>query len=261
MQKRYGIPYAVWALGSDIWGLGRIPLLREYLRVVLNGAHYCYADGLQLGADVEKLSGKSCSFLPSTRELPRVPNSSVAERPPYRLAFLGRWHPNKGVDIFLESLLKLSPDDWAHISEVRVHGGGPLEAQVHELVDRLKVCGRPVAVGGYLDATAAAELIAWCDYLVLPSRLESIPVVFSDAAQSGRPLVATPVGDLPRLFQQYEFGILAAEPSVAAFAEALQKALRTRPSKFQTDLAAVAGQFDLEAIAGQFASTVSREME
>ena len=251
--KKHGIPYGIWALGSDIWGLGKVPILRKYLRAVLKRATHRYADGLQLGSDVEKISGLPCEFLPSTRNLPKHDVRNVSASPPYRVAFLGRWHPNKGVDIFLESLLRLSPEDWDRIEEVRVHGGGPLDVEVHRVTDALRARGRPVIVGGYLDATEATELIAWCDYLMLPSRIESIPVIFSDAAQLGRPLVATPVGDLPRLFAQHEFGILADGAEAEAFAGALRRALDTPPLKFKPKLAAVAEEFDMAVIAARFA--------
>ena len=251
--KKHGIPYGIWALGSDIWGLGKVPILRKYLRAVLKRATHRYADGLQLGSDVEKISGLTCEFLPSTRNLPKHDVRNVSASPPYRVAFLGRWHPNKGVDIFLESLLLLSPEDWGQIAEVRIHGGGPLEVDVHRMVDALKALGHPVNVGGYLDTAEATEFIAWSDYLMLPSRVESIPVIFSDAAQLGRPLVATPVGDLPRLFAQHEFGILADGAEAEAFAGALRRALDTPPLKFKPKLAAVAEEFDMAVIAARFA--------
>jgi glycosyltransferase involved in cell wall biosynthesis len=88
---------------------------------------------------------------------------------------------------------------------------------------------------------------------MLPSRVESIPVIFSDAAQLGRPLVATPVGDLPRLFAQHEFGILADDAEAEAFAGALRRALDTPPLKFKPKLAAVAEEFDMAVIAARFA--------
>ena len=72
-------------------------------------------------------------------------------------------------------------------------------------------------------------------------------------AQIGRPQIATPVGDLPSLFQQHEFGILAVAPSVVAFIDALQKALMTHPSRFQSELVVLAEEFDIEAIGERFA--------
>lgn len=256
MLKRYGIPYGVWALGSDIWSLGRFPVLRSYLRNVLKNADRCYADGLGLAEEVTKLSGRSCDFLPSARRLRRDETADLASSPPYKLAFLGRWHLNKGVDIFLESLQRLSDNDWARISEIRVHGGGPLEAEVRLAVAELQALGRPVSVGGYLDTDGAAKFIGWADYVALPSRVESVPVIFSDAAQLGRPLIATPVGDLPRLYDEREFGVLADDITVAAYTDALHKALHTTPLQYESQLAAFAAEFDIADVARNFSRYV-----
>jgi glycosyltransferase involved in cell wall biosynthesis len=261
VQKRHGIPYGIWALGSDIWGLGSIPVLRRYLGTVLAQAERRYADGLRLAREVEHLSGMSCDFLPSSRKLVAGEPTEPASSPPYKLAFLGRWHPNKGVDLLLEALQQLTAEDWSRIAEVRLHGGGPMEADVHRSVSELKQRGYPVSAGGYLDVEAAAKFIAWSDYLVLPSRVESIPVIFSDAAQMRRPLVATPVGDLPRLYEEHEFGVLADTVSARALAESLHKALRMPASRFREQLDAVTEEFDVaraaEKIVGRVREVVS----
>ena len=63
-NKRYGIPYSIWALGSDIWSLGKIPVVNKYLKTVLQDASQCFADGYQLADDVTNISGKPCDFYP-----------------------------------------------------------------------------------------------------------------------------------------------------------------------------------------------------
>ena len=227
-------------------------MLRSYLRSVLRKAERCYADGLQLAEEVTRISDAPCEFMPSARCLPKDARKVVADARPYRLAFLGRWHRNKGIDILLDSLRQLSADDWSRVSEVRIYGGGPLESDVAHAVRELQSLGRPISVGGYLNSAEAAELIAWTDYLALPSRVESIPVIFSDAAQIGRPLVATPVGDLPRLFEKREFGILADDATVNAYTDALHQALCVRPAQFQSQLAEFAKEFDIADVAERF---------
>jgi glycosyltransferase involved in cell wall biosynthesis len=247
--RRSGIPYSTWALGSDIWSLGRLPVVRHVLKRVLVSAHHNYADGLELCEDVERIADRPCSFLPSTRRLPKGFTRQVSGAPPYRLAFLGRWHPNKGVDLMLGALGRLTPQDWERIEEVRIFGGGPLERQVREKVARLEAGGRPVKIGGYLDKKEAAALIGWADYLMLPSRIESIPVIFSDAAQIRTPIIATPVGDLPALRKRYEFGVLADDLSEDCYSQAISAALADQPGRFMAGLEQVAGEFDLRTIA------------
>jgi glycosyltransferase involved in cell wall biosynthesis len=252
IASRYGIKYSVWALGSDIWGLGKLPLIRSVLRRVLRRASFRFADGLQLAGDVQDISGMECGFLASTRLLPAVGNKAATSSAPFKLAFLGRWHPNKGADLLLDALGQLEGDDWERISEVRVFGGGPLQQEILAGVSTLADQGRPVVAGAYLDKQAAAELIHWADYLLLPSRIESIPVIFSDAMQVGTPIVATPVGDLPSLSERYRFGIVAAEANAPSFAKAIQQALGHDPAQFYEGILEARRDFDLGKIVGRF---------
>jgi glycosyltransferase involved in cell wall biosynthesis len=254
VSRATGTPYSTWALGSDIWSLGRIPVLRGVLRRVLRAAHRCYADGLQLADDVREISGRDCHFLASTRVLPPATSVDKAETAPYKLAFLGRWHRNKGADLLLDALQLLSDEDWSQISAIRFFGGGPLHDDVQRCAARLQGQGRPVETGGYLGKQAAADLISWADYLLLPSRIESIPVIFSDAVQLRTPLIATPVGDLPALHKKYDFGFLAASASAEAMAQALRVALRGNANGFHDGLSAAATDFDIADIARRFAA-------
>ena len=49
--KKYGITYSTWALGSDIWSLGKIPFVRGILSRVLKDSYRCFADGYLLKED------------------------------------------------------------------------------------------------------------------------------------------------------------------------------------------------------------------
>jgi glycosyltransferase involved in cell wall biosynthesis len=244
--RRYGIPYSTWSLGSDIWSLAHIPIVRTHLRRVLRGAQHRFADGYGLATDVEKIANLPCEFLPSSRNLPvRGPRKWRAEAP-YRLAYLGRWHPNKGVDILLDALELLDDAAWAKIECIRIFGGGPLQERVHQQAAGLVGTGRPVEVGGYLERDDAIQLLEESDFLLLPSRIESIPVVFSDAMQMNCPIVTTPVGDLPRLLTDYTVGELAPAVSPAAFAEAIKKIVETPPEAFSAGLTRAAEAFRVE---------------
>jgi len=257
--RRRGVPFSTWALGSDIWSLGRIPLIRRKLAGVLRNARYRYADGLGLCADVERICGMPCTFLPSARRLEATRATSVGNQAPYKLAFLGRWHPNKGTDLLMHALQALEDEDWDRIEEVRIFGGGPLATEIQAAVNQLAAAQRPVAIGGYLDKDAAAALIGWADFLLLPSRIESIPVIFSDAMQLGTPVVATPVGDLPRLHARYEFGVLSRAAGIDSFADAIRQATRQDATGFAPGVQRACADFDLATIAAQFLADIGAE--
>ena len=254
--RRFGIGYSTWALGSDIWSLGKIPLVRQYLGRVMRSAQHRFADGFKLSNDVEAISGCSCEFLASSRDFGAASSRLVSPAPPYRLAFLGRWHENKGIDLLLDALETLSGQDWSGISSVKLHGGGPLEAQVRERALALQRIGRPIEVGGYLDLDGARELFEWTDYVLLPSRIESIPVVFSDAMQARRPIIATPVGDLPQLIQLPGCGLLTHGINADAIAQSIKQAVRLDATSFAEGIAQAVRDFDVNTSVRRFLLTI-----
>ncbi len=220
-----GARYAVWALGSDIWNYKGSAIFRPLLRLCARDANYRFADGFGLCDDVRAIAGRECLFLPSARRLPPVAGRKYHDDGRHVLHFLGRWHPNKGIDLLLQALQLLEDRDWEHIACVVIAGGGPLEPEVKRVVNGLQQMNRPVTTRGYLGSTQAADFITSADYLLLPSRIESIPVILSDAVHCNTPLIMTPVGDLPRLFADYGFGVLAQGTAPADIAAAVREAL------------------------------------
>lgn len=256
--RRHGIPYSIWSLGSDIWQLGRLPIVRSFLIRALKGARQLFADGLSLCADVERLASRRCEFLPSSRRFLPETVACRPATPTKRFAFLGRWHPNKGIDLLLDALESLDDETWRGIEEFRVVGGGPLQDAVLTTYSRLRERSRCFTMGGYVDIEGARRLLTWTDYLVIPSRIESIPVVFSDAMQAGRPVIATPVGDLPSLLEKYRCGLLSPSVTSQGIAEAISIASRLDPDNFNEGITAAASQFDTLKSARSILDRVSR---
>ncbi len=252
-----GKRYFVWLLGSDVWSLGRVPVVRGFLARVIRQSAHAFADGYQLAQDGARIGGVPVTFLATTRKTETAATQAPAERPPYRMLYLGRWHPNKGVDLLLEALMALGDDDWRRIERFEVYGGGPLQSLVHERTDALRAAGRPVICGGYLSKPDAEAAIARCDWLVIPSRIESIPVVFSDAMKLRRAVIAAPVGDLPQLVGAAPpCGILAQAATARALQAALRSALQSSPAAFAAGVENAAAKFDLTSIARQFRHSV-----
>ena len=124
-KRHLGIPLAIWSLGSDIWIYGRLPIFKRWVRKILNQSTYCFADGFSLAEEVRALSGRSCSFLPTTRILPK---EGLPKLPfdPHKIhyLFIGRYHKNKGPDVLLEAIHLIDPEI---LSQVQFHffGSGP----------------------------------------------------------------------------------------------------------------------------------------
>ena len=257
--KRQGIEYSVWTLGSDIWSLGRIPVVRSLLRRVLHDAEYCWSDGLQLRDDTQDIAMRPVEFLASTRRINRLRTKPLKSQPPYHLLFLGRWHANKGVDLLVDALKLLVDEDWRRIAQISICGGGPLESLVRAGVTQLQAAGRPVVMQGYLARVNAELAMLDADYLLIPSRVESIPVVFSDALKVYCPAISTPVGDLADLISaEPRCGVLATSVSAAGIATAIAQAINSSPVEFLPGIKRCAEAFDLTSIAERIVAATSQ---
>lgn len=249
IAQETGLDYSVWMLGSDVWSLGRVPVLRGMLARVIRHAKNAYADGYKLAEDAECIAGDSVQFLPSTRRIDSMHPKPPQSQPPYRLLFLGRWHPNKGTDLLLDALAMLNDDDWVHIDSLEIQGGGPLAPLVNERIKVLQQAGRPIELGGFLAKHEAEAAILRADWVMIPSRIESIPVVFSDAMKLERPVISMPVGDLPTLFEQEKFGVLAEEVSAIAYCQAIRDALVSSTVQFAGGIKEHSASFELGRLA------------
>jgi len=153
----------------------------------------------------------------------------------------------------MQALQELGPEDWARIESVTIAGGGSLEPIIRSSANDLTQAGRPVTVRGYLSRDEAMLAMLEADYLLIPSRIESVPVVFSDAMKLGLPVVSMPVGDLPQLVTS-DTGVLASDLSAPAFATAIRKVLDTNPTQFR--LEAMRDRFDIGRAAQAIITTL-----
>ena len=128
----------------------------------------------------------------------------------------------------------------------------------------LRVNGRCLAFGpikleleGWLDQQAAHEFLQATDILCIPSRIESIPVIFSDAMQLATPIICTPVGDLPRLHERHQFGIIADASTERALAAAIRSGLQASPADFADAVTRASKDFDVAEAARKFLQNLS----
>jgi glycosyltransferase involved in cell wall biosynthesis len=251
LKWTHKIDYAVWCLGSDIWDYGKGPLKKRLLRLILRQARILYADGYRLKGDVELLSGRKCHFMSTCRRLPVHVSAAVISSEKRHYLFIGRYHPNKGPDVLLEAIAILD----AEIRKV-VHfhffGVGPLQEQLEEFI-RMKQISDIVSLNGLINEKSAVAYLKACRALIIPSRLESIPVVLSDALQTGCAVIASDVGDMGYLIRKYGAGIVVPPESPAEMAKAIRDDI-LYPEDYSEGGKELLKLFDLSNTAERFVS-------
>jgi len=247
-NRLFGTPYFCWTLGSDIWVYGRKAMFRPLLRRVLRAAARVYADGEELRAETERIGGRSCEFLPTTRVLPKENLPSMPLRPDkVNFLFIGRFHAHKGPDVLLDAISLIPP---ACLEELHFHilGDGELRPILEDKLAK-GAYGQAVSLGGYIGAPEAAAYLAAAHALIIPSRAESIPVVLSDALQMGCPVVVTDVGDMGALVGRYGAGLVAPPDDPRALCDAILDMRARSRAEFAPSISELYSLFDMGAIA------------
>ena len=228
-----GIPYATWSLGSDIWDIEKIPLGKIILKKILRNADHLYADGIELAKDVEKIGGRNCEFMASNRifdtSIKKIDYDKFSDDKK-NFIFLGRYHHHKGVDIMINAISKLNVEE-KEKALFHIFGmPGPEEEKIREMVKELELESM-VFVNKAIPADEVFSYLNKSYALIIPSRIESIPVVFCNGIEASKPLIATNVGDMGELIKEYNVG-LTVEPNAID----ISKSIRTMLNYEEKDL-------------------------
>jgi len=223
--RRTKIPYSVWSLGSDIYRYGRNPFLYQMMRRIIQEARGVFADGFDLSRRIEERFGRNCFFLATTRTIPFPLSFSKGGRrrlagDPYRFLFVGRIEKVKGIDLLLQSMTYLKEEKVSvHLTVV---GRGAMEGWARNFIEE-KVLEQQVSWMGNVPDKTLASLYESSDCVVIPSRSESIPLVFSEALRFNKDLIVTDVGDMGMLGRRYEVARVIPPESVIALKESMKK--------------------------------------
>jgi len=218
-KKELGIPYSVWCLGSDIYVWAKKPILRGITKKVLQEADHLFADGFDLKEKVEELSGRKCLFLPSMRKLPlESEERAQLDSTKFNFLYIGRWEKKKGVDNLIRAF-DLVRRKLPHVN-LHILGWGELEEEMKKLVKKLKLEDE-VKIIGKVSTSLVADYIKQADCVVIPSKGDSIPLVFSEALQMGTPLIVTEVGDMGYLVKKFKLGKVVLPGNMSELSEAM----------------------------------------
>ncbi len=221
-----GVPYGVWALGSDIWARGKYPFGRVLVRKILQMSDFCFADGIQLADEVSNISQRACKFVPSTRRLPSFSQRTDIDDDHIRFLYIGRYEYNKGPDILIEAMRLCV--DWGLTAHLHMFGTGSLDKYLRQQVVGYE---SSIFVHGYASPKTCVHYMHLCDWLVIPSRIESIPLIFSDAIKMNIPILATDVGDLSVLVKRYHVGKIVRNNEPLFLAKEMANIIQNREAK------------------------------
>lgn len=165
---------------------------------------------------------------------------------------LGRLHPNKGFDILLEALAR-APRIYLWLA-----GAGPEREALQKKAAALEIMDRVRFLGWRDDAP---DLLAACDMLVAPSRIEPLGNTIIEAWAAGKPVIASQSAGPGELIENGENGLLVAIGDADALARAMtalagDRALSARLA--QAGLARYRAEFGQDAVVAAYRAFFDR---
>lgn len=245
-----GTPYAVWCLGSDLNFYARVPILRILIRCSLRSANFRFANSRKLCKIGGRLSGRSFYFLSAVTENPSAFLKKVRMFANCtNFLFVGRLEKVKGVDVLIKAARILSEDKVKF--KINILGDGTMRHTLEKLVRRSGLDDY-INFSGQSDKETVFSYMKSSDFLVVPSRSESLPLVIIEAAKVGLPIVATNVGDCGRLMRRYNIGKSVAPNNPKRLAKVLKETVREKKDKYRAGLRLLADDFSLEKSVSMF---------
>ena len=137
-----------------------------------------------------------------------------------RILFVGRIAPEKGLDVFIRALARISSDFTAVLA-----GDGPSTGDVQELLDRLGLQDS-VTLAGWQGGEDLQQLYRDCDLVVVPSVWpEPFGLVGLEAMAHAKPVIGFNVGGIPEWLDHEHTGLLVEVGDEDALVKAMAKLL------------------------------------
>ncbi|MCH7490439.1 MAG: glycosyltransferase, partial [Gemmatimonadetes bacterium] len=135
------------------------------------------------------------------------------------VGWIGRFSAEKGADVFLRAMKCLVP---LGVQAVMI-GDGPEKVPTMELARDLGLGSTVCFVGPVPDASTLMKAF---DLVVISSHTEGLPLVLLEAMGAGVPVVATAVGEIPKVLDRGRLGMLAPPGEPERLADAMRGVLR-----------------------------------
>ena len=154
-----------------------------------------------------------------------IPDDIIAESQQNNILFVGRVSPEKGLDIFIESLALLEAD----FRFIIVGDGSPDYVDMLHNKVREKKLEEKVEFSGWVDNRHISEYHAKSAFLVVPSIWpEPFGIVGIEAMAHSRPAISFNVGGIPEWLEHEKTGFLIERMDIKDFARKMNLLLRNK---------------------------------
>jgi len=169
----------------------------------------------------------------------------------FKVISMGRLSPEKGFDVLVRAITK-TVSHGLDTCLVLFGEGGERQA-LSRLAEAEKIHDR-VHFAGYGDKPF--RFIPYFDAFVISSYTEGLPITLLEAMQACTPIVATEVGDIPKVLDFGRCGLLASPNDPRELAKAIETVCKEREAAKSRALAAqkrALKVYGLEGMAGKYA--------
>lgn len=168
----------------------------------------------------------------------------------FTVTTIGRLSGEKGHEILIKAIAALKKKGLS--INLVIFGEGPRRAFLDEMIYRENV-GENVILAGYNPE--ACFLLPLFDIFILPSLTEGLPLTLLEALQAGVPIIATKVGEVPKVLQNGRYGNLVAPGDWRELIQAIEKMCNSYPKALDSAIEAkemVLNTYTVESMAKNY---------
>lgn len=250
------IPYGVWALGSDIHKYSNIFVLKNLISLVVKKADYVFSNSFYLQKIIQKNFNKKVFFLPSATKAQKQ-TTKILKKTHFKntkILFVGRLEKVKGIDILINAFQRLT-DSKLKI-KLNVLGDGLLKSEVLSKIKKYKL-GKHIFLRGWASPARVVSYMRNSDYLVVPSRNESTPLVIIEAARNFLPVIANNVGDCGYIVKSYNVGYINHTNDAVGLSKTIIKAVKEKRN-FSNGFIKLVSDYSIEVCVRKFLNYVKK---
>lgn len=224
LKRSCGVPFVIALQSGDVPSTPEKPTWRTRLRDRTIKRMWRRSAGVI--ANSENLAkqarhfdpGRAVTVIPAGADVDGItPKEDYSAHEDVRLLYVGRLERQKGLDVLLPALAKLSSAlKW----RLELIGDGPDWTVVAALAGRFALIDR-VAIRGWQGWNALPAIYRDSDIFVLPSREEGMPAALLEAMATGLPVIATRVPGAGEAVRHGKTGLLVKVDDTDALADAL----------------------------------------